>query len=760
MSKARDLADSVSTGGILEDGAVSVSEISDLTVTAAELNNVAGVNSDVQTQLDLKAPLASPTFTGTVTADGLTVDGGLTLNADLDVVDVKFQSTANAKVKVVSSTTGNSILMLGDTDDNDIGMIDYDNANNSMRFVTNTSEAMRINSSGNVGIGATSPATKVDINNGTSDSLLTLTTNSFDGTARTGVNFQVNGFANTPSGQIALVGDNNYSGNMVFSTANPGTTNPIQERMRISSTGAIGLSGANYGTAGQVLTSGGSGAAPTWADAGGGGGVFDMTATGAITSGDLVALNTDGTVSSVGASTSLRNNPVNFANSSKGTKDVARVSYDPDNSIVGVSGNDSNGPYFQVHYGENYGSGSSILNLDSRDQSTGGSSLYDTTNDKFIAVYTPNGGDGNSGIFAKVITASESGSDYSISAGSAYSLRDDGVANRLNQQYSVWDAETGNAYCIQSRDNGNTSVIAFSISSGSTLSVGSSVEVVGNAYNNNSVVYDTDTNQLIVCWYDSGSTIHFRLGTVSGQTISLNALNTSNDVTLTGTQFSSDTHLFYDTNVGKLIFIYDDYGSGSLKIRLGTVTSNSISWGSDTVIYDAGTNVNAVKAQSISIEKIPSTTDKFLLTYVAQQNSTAYGNILTITGSSITVGSQGTLNTSVDSMISLAIDTSKENNFGQGVTFTRIGQTGYVTSISYANTTSNNQDFIGIAGEAISNGSTGEIKLLGNVDDQQSGLTPKSVYYADTDGSLTTTNTGAKVGTALTSSAILITRPD
>jgi hypothetical protein len=67
MSKARDLADSVSTGGILEDGAVSVSEISDLTVTAAELNNVAGVNSDVQTQLDLKAPLASPTFTGTAT---------------------------------------------------------------------------------------------------------------------------------------------------------------------------------------------------------------------------------------------------------------------------------------------------------------------------------------------------------------------------------------------------------------------------------------------------------------------------------------------------------------------------------------------------------------------------------------------------------------------------------------------------------------------------------------------------------------------
>ena len=45
--------------------------------------------------------------------------------------------------------------------------------------------------------------------------------------------------------------------------------NSTTERFRIASTGAIGLSGANYGTSGQVLTSQGTGAV-TWADAGGG----------------------------------------------------------------------------------------------------------------------------------------------------------------------------------------------------------------------------------------------------------------------------------------------------------------------------------------------------------------------------------------------------------------------------------------------------------------------------------------------------------
>ena len=39
------------------------------------------------------------------------------------------------------------------------------------------------------------------------------------------------------------------------------------ERFRVASSGQLGVGGANYGTAGQLLTSGGTGAAPTWSDA-------------------------------------------------------------------------------------------------------------------------------------------------------------------------------------------------------------------------------------------------------------------------------------------------------------------------------------------------------------------------------------------------------------------------------------------------------------------------------------------------------------
>ena len=55
MTKARDLANLIAAGNPLADGAISVAEISDLTATASDLNNVAGINSSVQTQLDAKA---------------------------------------------------------------------------------------------------------------------------------------------------------------------------------------------------------------------------------------------------------------------------------------------------------------------------------------------------------------------------------------------------------------------------------------------------------------------------------------------------------------------------------------------------------------------------------------------------------------------------------------------------------------------------------------------------------------------------------
>lgn len=83
-----------------------------------------------------------------------------------------------------------------------------------------------------------------------------------------------NGSTFVPAAQIIAAVDGTASGTsmpgrIVFLTT-PDGTNIVTERLRISNTGAFGFGGANYGTAGQVLTSNGSTGVPTWQAAPGG----------------------------------------------------------------------------------------------------------------------------------------------------------------------------------------------------------------------------------------------------------------------------------------------------------------------------------------------------------------------------------------------------------------------------------------------------------------------------------------------------------
>lgn len=72
-------------------GGVSSTELAILdgaTVTTTELNYVSGVTSAIQTQINAKAPLASPTFTGTVTIPTVAVTTATITAANVTTVDL------------------------------------------------------------------------------------------------------------------------------------------------------------------------------------------------------------------------------------------------------------------------------------------------------------------------------------------------------------------------------------------------------------------------------------------------------------------------------------------------------------------------------------------------------------------------------------------------------------------------------------------------------------------------------------------------
>ena len=129
---------------------------------------------------------------------------------------------------------------------------------------TGGSERMRVDSTGKVGIGTSSPTGLLTI--GTSvprlDFLETGGSAGFDNTALTR---DADVFAiQTRNGGTFVSNDYRITSNASGALTHEwriGNT----ERMRIDAAGQIGIGGANYGTSGQVLTSGGSGAAPSWA---------------------------------------------------------------------------------------------------------------------------------------------------------------------------------------------------------------------------------------------------------------------------------------------------------------------------------------------------------------------------------------------------------------------------------------------------------------------------------------------------------------
>jgi hypothetical protein len=138
-------------------------------------------------------------------------------SANADDLQVGDNTDSAQSGITLGSTTASSIRF---RDGADAGIILYLHSDNSMRFSTADSEAMRIDSSGSVGIGTTSPALKLHVDDSGS---------------------QIIRFSRTGTGAGSL--DVDSSGNAVLNSHTTGKSvvfhTQTNERMRVESSGAV-----------------------------------------------------------------------------------------------------------------------------------------------------------------------------------------------------------------------------------------------------------------------------------------------------------------------------------------------------------------------------------------------------------------------------------------------------------------------------------------------------------------------------------------
>jgi hypothetical protein len=161
---------------------------------------------------------------------------GASVNSSGD--EIIAENSANAGISILSGNSNQGQLIFGDDGDNNIGRLQYDHSNNSMQFIVNAAERMRITSAGSVGIGTASPVRTLDISDTTSG-------------ATTGIRLiganngsQVIEFADTDDVNVGYINYDHTNNRMVFRAGD-------NQQVYVDGSGSLLLGTTSNGSAGN-----------------------------------------------------------------------------------------------------------------------------------------------------------------------------------------------------------------------------------------------------------------------------------------------------------------------------------------------------------------------------------------------------------------------------------------------------------------------------------------------------------------------------
>ena len=470
-------------------------------------------------------------------------------------------------------------------------------------------------------------------------------------------------------------------------------------------------------------------------------------ASGAITGGKPVVVNSNGTLGVVATSSDSTavGSPEVFESAAL---TILAATFDSNaNKVVIAYSDNGNSSYGTAIVGTvnasnntiSFGSPEIFENASTKDIAA----TFDSNSNKVVIVYRDFG---NSN-YGTAVVGTVSGTD--ISFGSAVIFESANV--QTSRSLGVTFDSNSNKVVIAYRDNGNSAhgTAIVGTVSGTSISFGSAVVFESASSDNMSATFDSNSNKVVIAYQDSGARGDAIVGTVSGTSISFGSA-TSYESGNAG--YISTT---FDSNANKVVVAYTDYGNSKKgKVAVGTVSGTSISFGS-LVIFSQNETDDIAMAFDSSVNKV-------VIAYADGDNNN-YGYAIegTVSNTSISFGS------------AVVFESARAENMSRGVTFDsnaeRVviaykddGNNNYGTSVVFRasgdRTNLTTENYIGIAEGPVATGQPVTVNTKGAVDENQTSLTAGQTYFVQTDGTLGTSADDPSVvaGTAVTATKLIV----
>jgi len=544
----------------------------------------------------------------------------------------------------------------------------------------------------------------------------------------------------TTEANKVLTADGNKDVTAIRNLTATGTVTRALTRGSIDVGNSSGVSSAlAKGAAGTVLTSDGTDLSFVAAS---GGGEQTFTATGAVSNGDIVGLNFDGTISVM---SQKAGSPTDASSADVDSSRATAIAYDSTNNKVLYVYNTAD-PTMSAVVGTVSGNsisfGTPVNVVSSGAQSA--TVCFDSNAGKFAIMFRDYTASGISAIVATI-------SGTSVSFGSKATVDSEPAAVGVGA--AIFDPDQ-NAIIYARMGTSNHGRISAGAISGTSISWGSTVEYSTDYVENNlsfDLTYDTSANKTILVYKrlinNTSGDIYYRTVTTSGTSISLGTQR----VLYASTSTYAEPRCVYSPAANKTFFAYAQ--GSSLETVVGTLSGDTFSFGT------TNSNISGTPVSGTAYHRLynynPDTEEiiESSIYYYGTAQTANYKIVGTNHYAQTYVNIVEGLGTTAADHLGTCYDTGSNKMV---ISFRDDAKSDKPQALVYDPAVPTN--WVGLASEAISNGASGKVTIIGGINTGQSGLVAGVPYKVTPTSSSLSESTGNIVGTALSASSIYLTK--